>query len=189
MSPFIETYTGQRFMPLSPRVEDVVIADIAHALSNQCRFSGHTKEHYSVAEHSVRVARVLEARGYSPTSQLWGLLHDASEAYLVDLPTPLKSDPTIGHAYRIAEARIMAVICQRFDLPIHEPAEVRTADAVLLATEVRDLMAGRPAHWGNGQITQPPLREKIEPWEPRRAEWAFLQAFGALQTEIKKEAL
>lgn len=87
---WIRTFTGKRFYPLKPTIEDIDILDIAHALSNQCRFSGHSKWHYSVGQHSVYVSQVVRSLGGSPTDIMWGLLHDASEAYLVDLPTPVK---------------------------------------------------------------------------------------------------
>lgn len=118
--PFIETYSGVRFCPLAPEVSKIRIHDIAHALSNQCRFSGHVRHFYSVAEHSVRVSRLLEKR-VPKNRRIWlkGLLHDASEAYLVDLPTPLKANGKIGEEYREAEGRLMALIWERFALPKH----------------------------------------------------------------------
>ena len=177
--PFIETFTGERFQPLAADISTLNIIDIAHALSNQCRFSGHTKVHYSVAEHSVRVARLLASWSANRETQRWGLLHDASEAYLVDLPTPLKASPVIGPAYRAAEAALMAAICTRFHLTLEQPDVVHEADATLLATEVRDLMWGRAEHWA-GQLTAAPLPERITPWSPREAELEFLRVFKSL---------
>lgn len=174
---FIETYTGKRFRPLDPVVADICIEDIAHALSNQCRFSGHTKMHYSVAEHSVRVTWLLQVQGHDIRTQLWGLLHDASEAYLVDLPSPLKHSPEFL-SYRIAEKELMFAVCERFDLPLEEPEVVRYADAVLLATEARDLMPFRPEHWGALKVK--PLPERINPWTQGQAEMTFLKEFARL---------
>lgn len=176
-SPFIETFTGLRFAPLLPRHADIRIADIAHALSNQCRFSGHTRHHYSVAEHSVRVAELVASWDYVPGVVLWALLHDATEAFLVDLPTPLKAHPTIGKGYRRAEARLMGAVCKRFGLRRREPECVRKADAVLLATEVRDLMPAVPEHWANGKLREAPLEARIRPWAPDVAEDEFLRAY------------
>src|ERR1039457_118422 len=85
---FIGTFSGLRFWPLDPNPEKILIDDIAHALAHQCRFGGHASRFYSVAEHSVHVSRLCP-----PEDALWGLLHDASEAYLVDLPRPLKQLP------------------------------------------------------------------------------------------------
>ncbi len=178
-STFIETFTGRRFTPLTPIPGDIVIEDIAHALSQQCRFSGHTKEFYSVAEHSVRVSELLESWGCIPMIQLWGLMHDASEAYLVDIPAPLKHTEEF-FPYRRAEARLMVAICRRFGLPVAEPERVRHADATLLATEARDLMAYLPEHWAG--LVAKPLREKIEPWRSSTAAEAFIQRFEDLVT-------
>src|SRR5271165_7548492 len=82
---WIQTYTGRVMYPLDPRPEEINIIDIAHALSNLCRFTGHVRTFYSVAEHSVRVSQHCD-----PKDALWGLLHDASEAYLADMSRPMK---------------------------------------------------------------------------------------------------
>ncbi len=174
---FIETFTGRRFLPLAPVADDICVQDIAHALSNQCRFSGHTKEFYSVAEHSVRVSELLQDWGCSKDIQLWGLIHDASEAYLVDIPAPLKHTDAFFE-YRRSEARLMVAICRRLGLPVAEPERVRWADATLLATEARDLMAYLPEHWAG--LVAKPLADKIEPWRPSTAEEAFIQRYEAL---------
>lgn len=175
--PFIETVSGRRFEPLNPDPLDIDIGDIAHALSHQCRYSGHTKVHYSVAEHSVRVSELLEAWGADRTVQLWGLLHDASEAYLVDIPLPLKST-TVFAGYRDAEKVLMAAVCQQFSLPVDEPHDVREADMKLLATEVRDLMPARPEHWS--ALSHGPLPDTVVPWGPEVARTRFLDRFKEL---------
>lgn len=176
-SACIQTRSGVLFQPLEPFAGDVLVDDIAHALSHQCRFSGHTRVHYSVAEHSVRVSELVEAWGGSVREQLWALLHDASEAYLVDLPTPLKNDPTIGDAYRDAEKRLMHVICDRFGLPSWEPAIVRDADGVLLATEARDLMS--PASYWE-KIHYAPLPDLLVPWSHETARNNFIARYRRL---------
>ncbi len=174
---FIETHSGRRFRPLEPDAGSIVIEDIAHALSQQCRFSGHTVVPYSVAEHSVRVAELLETWAAPKQVQLWGLLHDASEAYLVDIPMPLKHTDAFA-AYRVAERALMLAVCERFGLPADEPGRVRRADAILLATEARDLMPFRPEHWSG--LVEQPLNETIKPWHPLTAKRAFLSAFEEL---------
>lgn len=172
MSPFIQTYTGGRFQPLAPRAIDIHILDIAHALSQLCRFSGHTATFYSVAEHSVRVSEAC-----APKDALWGLLHDASEAYLVDLPSPLKRHPSF-EGYRKAETLVMAAVCTRFFLPWDMPDSVHRADAALLATEVRDLMSPVKKNWRT--LTEAPLEKRIVPWTPHEAKSRFLERFRAL---------
>jgi hypothetical protein len=139
---WIQTYTGRQFWPGNPRTEDIELEDIAHALSNLCRFGGHCTNFYSVAQHSVLVADTVPVR-----HRKWALLHDASEAYLVDLPRPLKRYGALGVAYLDLEKRVMSVICDRFGLEQQMPAEVYAADNVVLATEKRDLMRACPESW------------------------------------------
>ncbi len=173
---FIETYSGTRFLPLTPNPDDICIQDIAHALSQQCRFSGHTRVHYSVAEHSVRVSQLLELWGESPPVILWGLLHDASEYALVDIPSPLKRERAFD-AYRIAEDRMMMAVCDRFKMSRKQPKIVHKADAVLLATEARDLMPFKSEHWG--ALTEAPLEKRIVPWPSAEAKRCFLVRFAS----------
>lgn len=163
MSAVIETFTGESFAPLEPVEHQIHIKDIAHALSNQCRFSGHTKRHRSVAEHSIQVSYLIEWAGGTKEEQLWGLLHDASEAYLVDLPTPLKLTPVMGLEYRGYETILMRVICHRFNLPEQQPEIVTWADQVSLATEVRDLMCNPDhPHWDKIKKGPPADRDRIK---------------------------
>lgn len=131
----LEMFLGLFVRPAALRPEDIMITDIAHALSLLCRFGGHCSTFYSVAEHSVHVSRVVP-----PADALWGLLHDASEAYIVDLPAPLKRLPELGRAYREIEGRIQWAVCRRFGLSPEEPASVRTADTAVLMAEVAVLM-------------------------------------------------
>lgn len=178
---YIETFTGKRFYPLDPYLFDVDIVDIAHALSHQCRFAGHTREFYSVAEHSYWVAYVLEEWGADIETQLWGLLHDASEAYLVDLPTPLKSGE-FGEVYRKAEATLQATIMKRFNLPEEMPELVIKADAVMLSTEARDFMPFREDNWRG--LRAPALSYSLpELGSPRDVKATFLRHFSRLETK------
>lgn len=172
---FIELRSGRSFRPLEPVIADICIDDIAHSLSHQCRFSGHTREHYSVAEHCVRVSELLERWGADRSVQMWGLLHDASEAYLVDIPMPLKVHEDFA-PYRAAEARLMRAVCFRFGLNPVEPAAVKVADMTLLATEARDLMPHRPEHWAKLECR--PLPERIVPWGAETAKRNFLARYS-----------
>lgn len=155
------------------------IGDIAHSLSNQCRFTGHTRTFYSVAQHSVLVSRVCSGQ-----DALWGLLHDASEAYLTDFCTPLKSSPQFGPYYYDVEADLMEVICRRFGLPLWEPDSVTEADKRLLVTEQRDLMGVEEIpDWPEVARTYyqyEPLEQTITPWSPRQSEARFLSRFQKL---------
>jgi hypothetical protein len=152
-------------------------------LANQCRYNGHTRFGYVVGEHCVRVSELLEARGFSRPIQLWGLLHDASEAYLLDLPQPLKYDPTIGPAYKKAERRLMRLICLRFGLPKKEPRAVKVADQVLLATEVRDIMRNDESHWRE-RVSERPLKQRIRPWLPSVVKFEFLRRYKQLGGKV-----
>ena len=180
---FIETHSGLAFYPLSPDVAAINIGDIAHALSNQCRFAGHTSEHYSVAQHCVQVSWLLEDWGCSRDVVLWGLMHDASEAYLVDLPTPLKNHVSF-EPYRIAERHLMDTICQRFGMANEMPSEVKRADAAMLATEAKRLMPFRPEHWG--ALTEDSLPWPLTPWVPTEAKRNFLLRFEQFYRRVEE---
>ena len=167
---WMQTYTGRQFWPMDPCASEVHIEDIAHSLSMQCRFAGHCQRFYSVAEHSVHLARYV-----APEHALWALLHDASEAYLVDVPRPVK--PFLS-GYKDAEKRVMQAICAAFRLPHAMPAEVHAADNRILADE-RSNMALCVAEWSG---YDKPLGVSLEYWEPERAEDEFLAAYYALET-------
>lgn len=179
-----QTFSGQQFWPMDPRPGEVSIVDIAHALSLLCRFGGHCRVFYSVAEHSVRVSWLVEAEArcqgapdaYLPDVALAGLLHDASEAYLVDVPRPIK-----GHlvGYRDIEDRVQRAVCERFGVLENETRDevISWADSVLLHTEARDLMGRPPNSWKH---MVDPLAETIEPWSAERAEREFLARFAEL---------
>ena len=181
MNPcWIETASGRRFYPLAPRAVDVCIEDIAHALANQCRFSGHVREFFSVAQHSLLVSKLCP-----PGDALWGLLHDASEAYLVDLPRPIKHCSELGDFFRTAEGRVMRAVCDAFGLPHAEPPSVKRADNALLLAEKRDLMPGTQ-DWESTQekwaieAQETAASVKIVPLPPRLAEAEFLAQFHYL---------
>lgn len=130
--PWIHTWSGGKFYYLTPKPEEVLIGDIAHALSLQCRFNGHTDEHYSVAEHSVLVSDMVMNDTKSHKSALAGLLHDAAEAYIGDVVSPLKS---MLAEYKEIEDRVERCIARAFNLPFPWPPEVHTADKAILKRE------------------------------------------------------
>jgi len=169
---WIQTYTGKQFRPLAPRREDIDIRDIAHALSLNCRFNGHCRTFYSVGEHAVRVARALPRKW-----ALWGLLHDAGEAYLTDLPRPVKTQMP---QFQVVEERLLEVLAGHFGLCWPAPAAVWRADDRLLATEARDLLGVAARRWG---ITARPLAEQIVPWSWREAEKRFLAEYEELRSK------
>ena len=122
----IDTRSGERITPLDPDPEQIDLGDVAHALSNCSRFAGQGNRFYSVARHAVHVSREVEARDGRLAAQRWGLLHDASEAYLSDVPAPVKrSLPGYTHA----EKRFQAAVREAFDLELTAEDE-RLVDAV-----------------------------------------------------------
>ena len=175
LNRYFRTFTGKHVHPLSPRPEEIEIDDIARSLAQQCRFLGHTDAHYSVAQHCVFVSELV------PTQDaLWGLLHDASEAYLGDLPAPIKCDPAMSF-YRIAEDRLMAAICKRFGLRPEMPTSVIAADKRALATEFRDVTTVDDPDWIAAECGVAPVSDfTIFPWPPAIAEDRFLRRFWDL---------
>jgi uncharacterized protein len=177
----IQTFSGRAFRPLSPEAADVDPQDVAHALSNICRFGGHSRVFLSVAQHSCVVADAVAEGGGDLVERRWALLHDASEAYLGDLPHPLKHRTPLGAAYREAEERLMLAICERFELPPEPPALVKRVDRAVLAAERRALMA---AGWEWPELEGiAALELELEPWPPERAAHEFLARLASLEAE------
>lgn len=172
---WIQTYTGRQFFPADPQPEDIDIIDISHALSNMCRFTGHTKDFYSVAEHCERASRLAK-----PGFEFAALIHDASEAYLVDVPAPIK--PYLK-GYKEIEERLQRVIELRFGLEpgILESPEVKRVDMIMLASEKRDLMGHPPTSW----VKLPePMQEIIVARTSVQANVAFLKRFLELGGKV-----
>lgn len=170
---WIGTLTGKRVDLVEPWSEQITIDDIALGLSRMPRFAGQTSQFYSVAQHSVLVAH------YVPHHlRLQALLHDATEAYLSDLPRPVKS---LCPMYRNLEVELWKVIAERFHLPEVLRPEVKQADDVLLVTEKRDLCQGHPP-WDH--LPAMPLEDiTIVPWSPEEARVVFLEKFHTYQSE------
>lgn len=167
---WMQTHSGKEFWPLSPYLDQIMIEDIAHALSMQCRFGGHTKAFYSVAQHSV----IVSEQCY-PEDALWGLLHDASEAYIGDVIRPLKLLPEFSFYLEI-EDNLMYSICQRFKLESAMPKSVKIADNRTLMTEKRDLLA----HNIEWNWSAEPYQNIIVPLLPSEAKLLFLNRFYSL---------
>ena len=163
---WVVTLSGQRFNILKPEPADVRLEDIACSLARQARFNGHTRFFYSVGQHSCLGAQV------SPTKDI-GLLmlfHDATEAYIGDLVSPVKR---LLPDFEIIESRIHWAICQRFGLELPTPKVIKQIDRRLLATEVRDLITKDLASWGIGAYE--PYDFPVIPWPPEVTEARFLE--------------
>jgi hypothetical protein len=180
---WIQTYSGHAVHPLKMTVGDIRIEDIAHSLSNMCRFLGHCQKFYSVAQHCCHVAEQLPG-----PLKIYGLLHDASEAYIIDVPKLIK--PRVLFAdkdgntlrYEEVELFIQRVVWEAFDLSEPTPQdviEIKNADKLMLSVEVRDLIGQLSRQWkyhvgyivGSGRLSE------INPWPPELAKQNFLSAF------------
>lgn len=172
MNPTILTVSGNYFNFLRPEAADFTIEDIAHALSNICRFTGHVKSFYSVAQHSVLVSRLVPAE-----HALAGLLHDAAEAFLGDVSSPLKM---LLNDYKEIERCVEKEVLGRFGLSSDLHPEVKHADLRALATEKRDLMAiGASEEWSVLNGVTPDLAAVV-PLSPGAAYHLFMGRFSAL---------
>lgn len=192
---WIQTFTGEKFFPLSPRHSDLVLEDVAHALSLICRYTGHCCRFYSVAEHSVLVSQEVERRAIAEGKDWravrdlarWGLMHDASEAYIADVSRPIKRLPAFEQ-YREAEARLQGVIAERFGLLAGgEPELVKAVDVEILSNEVSVLMPQADVEawgksWPEGKLPSPIPNIYVQGLSPESAERAFRDRFNALWT-------
>ena len=141
---YILTYKKKEFYPLEPKIEDIDIEDIAHALSLLCRANGHFKHFYSVGLHSLNCAYEAQARGYSQNVILGCLLHDASEAYMSDVPRPFKKSLP---EYVQAEEELLDKIYEHFlgsKLDEEEEKIVKTVDDALLYYDLKELLNETP---------------------------------------------
>jgi len=179
MTCMLRTFSGSAVNLLDPRPQDIHIADIAHSLSHLCRFNGHCARYYSVAEHCVHVSRLTE-RG----NALWGLLHDAAEAYVGDLVRPVRAHPLLT-GFESVERRVLEAVCQRFHLSLPMPGDVIRADRLMLHVEM--------ARWfylpfpdDGSLIDDSEVRRfgnLLEGWDPREAKIRFLERYEELVSE------
>lgn len=170
MIPYVETYKGHKFEFLCPKPETIDIEDIAHALAMQCRYTGHCREFYSVAEHSVYVARLCP-----PHLAFTGLMHDASEAYLTDIASPVK--PFLENYFKL-EDNLMGVLAERFGFIYPFPKEVHTADITQLMAEAENLLPSKGEGWGNDAFRGKGYKPAC--YSPKHAEEMFLAEFERL---------
>jgi hypothetical protein len=160
--------SGGLFNPLEPDVELITIDDIARGLANECRYNAQTDPFYSVAQHSIYISNHC-----SPENALCGLLHDASEAFLSDIPSPLKKRPEFAF-YREAEARLQKMIYAKYGIN-EEPEEIKKLDIMIWNNEITELFKGQtPTH------DNPIPGLTIDPWPPDLAYKCFLYRFNDL---------
>lgn len=168
---WINTLSGKHFNFLNITPDSICIDDIAGALSNICRFTGHLQDFYSVAQHSVHASYLVPAE-YA----LEALMHDAAEAYCNDISAPLKG---LLPDYRAIEHSVDSVIRQKFRLPSEMSNSVKRADLIMLATERRDFDMDDGTPWP--VLDGIPCADIIiAPLTPRQSRVRFLQRFNAL---------
>lgn len=168
----VSTYGGRFFDFKHPERYDYDIEEIAHALSNVCRYGGHSRWFYSVAEHSVLVSRVVP-----PELALCGLLHDASEAFVGDMPSPLKA---LCASYKTIENRVQRAIADRFVLPYPFPAAIHLADKQVYKAEREQITSVDDNVWHTDILA---ADVEIEGWSPDHAFGMFLLRYK----ELKKD--
>lgn len=176
---WIQTYSGKKFWPLNPRPEDVDILDIAHALSNKCRFTGHCDRFYSVAQHSIAVYRSFSTAQENANNDAFmlSLLHDAAEAYMPDIASPIKAHiPGIPEM----EDKILKCIVERFginadNITKDDLEKIASVDRYMLYSEAFWLMPRKAGDWGFGNMERKPT--PVIPVVPTIAESEFLASF------------
>lgn len=180
---YMRTFTGRKYWPLEPSAEDIVIEDIAHALAHQCRFNGHTRHFYSVAEHSV----ICSVHG--PQEHAMELLmHDAAEAYTGDLIRPIKMVPEIREVWLPTERLNEIAVAERFGLRLPYDTNlqgiVKAVDMAVCRAEMEQMMHGAEVNdiaLMEGKFGAAKIR--VECWPPAYAKHRFLQRFYQLVRE------
>jgi hypothetical protein len=175
--PYLQTVSGRWVNPFDPDPDQLDPGDIARSLANQCRFGGHSRVFYSVAQHSVIVSELVESRGGDAEDAFAALMHDATEAYLGDMPHPVKHRSKLGRAFREAEAELEVAIRERFRMRT-DVLEIKRADRELLATERRAFSA-ESWHWPELEGVEP-LDIELTAWSPDEAEAAFTRRYAEL---------
>jgi 5'-deoxynucleotidase YfbR-like HD superfamily hydrolase len=177
MATWIQTYSGKKFDIINPTTEMLDIKDIARSLSMRVRFSGHINKPYTVAQHSVFVSRVVEASDKATKDDIrWGLMHDAAEAYIMDIPRPIKKlIPLVSQI----EEKILQLVAKRFGLEFPFSDLVVRADDVALVSEAYELLDGGPIeNWAKCYKVNTVLPIKCATW--LQSEKEFLKRFKEL---------
>lgn len=172
--PWIQLVDGEPFFFENPQPESIVIEDIAESIGKLCRYTGHVRRFYSVAQHSVMVSKLVPR-----DLALTGLMHDATEAYIGDINRPLKR--MLGEPIKQIEQRIWEAIAAKFGLPKTLPPDIKHADNVALLVERRDLMAQSKLPWGSwadGYVLPRARLHRI--WGPDEAPEKFMERFAEL---------
>jgi hypothetical protein len=175
--PYLQTVSGRWVNPFDPDPDQLDAGDIARALANLCRFGGHSRVFYSVAQHSVIVSQLVEQAGGDAEAAFAALMHDATEAYLGDMPHPLKHRSPLGAAFKAAEEQLEQAIRDRFRINPDVP-EIKRCDRALLATERRAFSSERWP-WPELEGVEP-LDVELTAWSPDEAARAFAERYAEL---------
>ena len=184
-NPYISTYSGLKFHILGDDPAEINIHDIAHATSMQCRYTGHTVRHYSVAMHQIYVSNVVRLLGGTRLQQFDGLMHDAAEAYMSDIAKPWKS---LMPEYEALEARVDKRIRMKYGLPeAHDPL-VKQADTIALFAEAVELFREpKIDEWPNVEVYHDWMQMKRDKLpltiaSESYAEYTFAEFYNRLRT-------
>lgn len=180
---WMETHTGKKIYPFDIRIEDIDIGDISHSLSMKCRFGGHTKEFYSIAEHCIYCSWFID----NPDLKLFALLHDAAEAYLPDLIRPIKNHvPFLVDAEKDIIVKIMEKFVGRAPNEF-ERKQIKEIDNIMLLTEASQLLDNLN-DWELYGVSSDKIDKigKLAKFNPKQAEFVYKFIFDSL-TEKSKE--
>lgn len=169
---WIETYTGVEFHFLNPTKDMINIVDIAHALALQCRYNGHCKAFYSVAEHCVLMSDWFQDNGADALTCFTALMHDAAEAYIGDLPRPVKQKVP---EFKMIEAKIDQMVAETFGTIYPFPKAVKDADSRILKDERFAVMRESKNVWGTDELESMGIVPKM--WDPQTAEEMFIDRY------------
>ncbi len=186
----LETVSGKKIDVTNPDPKTIDISDIAWALSRMPRFSGHSIPYipYSVAQHCIQVSKELAPHG--ERIQLHGLLHDAAEAYINDLPSPIKHIPEIHAVISKLEDKLMLTIYEAIGIDPPTDEEhiiVKIADKNQQAVEAYNFMYSRGSDWNLPKVTFKKLQEFEQPLTSVKAYDLYLNYFEILLEKVKKE--
>lgn len=189
---WMQTYSGRKFYPLAPLVDDIELMDVVHGLAMTCRYGGQCRRFYSVAEHCLIVSSLVEQHARNagmaePEVRALAreaLMHDSSEAYIGDMIRPLKHQPEMIE-FRRAEAAIETAIFAKFGIvSTHEShAIIKTIDNRILVDEISQLMPLPEMYLESPLLAEEsPFGVKLACWEPQRAQEQFMARYRELFT-------
>lgn len=169
--PLIATFTGKLVNPLDLKPEDIDIIDIAHATAGMGRYTCHTRYPESVATHSVLLHDYAEYLGWPQPKLKKILMHDATEAYCIDLPAPLKFGTELGKLFQEIEEKIELVICKKFGIDPMVDQDIKNLDRRIRTDEIAQLFD----IWLDKTNHGPALGIQIPKWTQKRAKKEFLR--------------